>query len=106
MVALYPEKLVTVVTTSTLEDRLVGIFRARGTSGYTIVPARGAGSRGVQAGLDFDANILVKVVLPPDRLDPLLDDLNGLIRRGHHMTVVVSDVHVITPEKFTRPFGA
>ncbi|WP_299436423.1 hypothetical protein [uncultured Rhodospira sp.] len=104
MVDLYPEKLISIITTSALEERLVRIFRERGTSGYTIVPARGAGSRGEQSGLDFDANILVKVILPADRLDPVLDDLKRLLGRGHHLTVFVSDVAVITPEKFTRPF--
>ncbi|MQX37365.1 P-II family nitrogen regulator [Roseospira navarrensis] len=104
MVDLYPEKLVTIITTSMLEGRLVRLFRERGTSGYTIVPARGAGSRGEQTGLDFDANILVEVILPADRLDPLLDDIKRLIARGHHLTLYVSDVSVISPEKFTRPF--
>jgi nitrogen regulatory protein PII len=82
------------------------VFRKRGTSGYTIVPARGAGSRGEQTGLDFDANILVKVILPADHLDALLDDIKRLMAKGHHLTVFVSDVAVITPDKFTRPFGA
>lgn len=104
MVDLYPEKLITIITTSTLEERLVRIFRQRGTSGYTIVAARGAGSRGEQSGLNFDANILVKVILPADRLHPVLDDLKRLIGRGHHLTVFVSDVAVITPEKFAQPF--
>ncbi len=105
MVDLYPEKLITIITTSALEDRLVRIFRERGTSGYTLVPARGAGSRGEQSGLEFDANILVKVVLPGDRVDTVLDDLKRMIGKGYHLTVYVSDVSVITPEKFTKPFG-
>jgi nitrogen regulatory protein PII len=104
MVELYPEKMITVITTSMLEEKLVKVFRKRGTSGYTVVQARGAGSRGVQSGLDFDANIQVEVVLPPDRVDPLLEDLKRLMERGHHLTVMVSDVHVISPEKFTRSF--
>ena len=104
MADLYPEKLITVITTSTLEKRLIGIFRDCGTSGYTIVSARGAGSRGEQTGMDFDANILVKVVLPTDRMGPVLDDLKRLIGKGHHLTIYVGDVEVIRPEKFTKPF--
>ena len=105
MADLYPEKLITIITTSMLEERLVRIFRERGTSGYTIVSARGAGSHGEQTGMDFDANILVKVVLPADRMDSVLDDLKRLIGRGHHLTIYVGDVEVIRPEKFTTPFG-
>ncbi len=104
MVDLYPQKMITVITTSMLEEKLVRVFRKRGTSGYTVVRARGAGSRGVQSGLDFDANIQVEVVLPPDRLEPLLEDLKRLMDKGHHLTVMVSDVQVISPEKFTRSF--
>jgi hypothetical protein len=104
MADLYPEKLITIITTSMLEKRLVGIFRERGTSGYTIVPARGAGARGEQTGMDFDANILVKVVLPTDRMAPVLDDLQRLIGQGHHLTIYIGDVEVIRPEKFTKPF--
>jgi nitrogen regulatory protein PII len=106
MADLYPEKLITIITTSMLEEHLVRIFRERGTSGYTIVPARGAGSRGEQTGMDFDANILVKVVLPTDRMGPVLDDLKRLIAKGHHLTIYVSDVEVIRPEKFIKPFDA
>lgn len=104
MVDLFPEKMVTIITASTLEEKLVDIFRSNRTSGYTIVAARGAGSDGVHSGLDFDANILVEVIIPEDRLDQMLQDLKGLMTRGHHLTVFVTDVTVINPKKFTKPW--
>ena len=103
---LYPEKLITVITSEVLEDRLVALVRNRGASGYTLLRARGAGSEGRQSGLLwFDSNLLLKVILPPERLTGLLDDFSALIAKGHHLTVFVSDVTVLGHEKFERPLG-
>jgi len=98
---LFPEKLVTVITSDVLEDKLVASVRTRGASGYTILRARGAGSSGEQtAMLDIDTNIKMHVVLPPERMSGLLDDIERLMNKGYHMTVYVSDVSVLGPEKF------
>ena len=103
---LFPEKLVTIITTDVLEDRLIASVRNRGASGYTIVRARGAGSTGEQSGmLDVDTNIKFHVIIPESRLSKLLDDLETLLRRGHHLTVFVSDVGVLAPEKFEEPYA-
>lgn len=103
---LFPEKLVTVITTDVLEDRLVAVLRNRGASGYTILRARGAGSDGLQSGmLDVDTNLLLKVILPPERLPGLLDDLDALIGSGYHLTVFVADVSVLGHEKFEQPLA-
>lgn len=101
---LVPEKLVSIITTDLLEARLVKIMRTCGASGYTILRARGAGSDGLQSGnLDVDTNLLLKVILPPNRLPALLDALETLMGQGHHLTVFVSDVTVLGHEKFERP---
>ena len=101
---LFPEKLVTIITNDVLEDHLARTVRNRGASGYTIVRARGAGSSGEMSGmLDVDTNIKFHVIMPEDRLSGLLDDLEGLIKKGHHLTVFVSDVSVLAPEKFEAP---
>jgi hypothetical protein len=103
---LSPEKLVTIIASDVLEDLLVGVLRKNGTSGYTLIRARGAGSEGLQTGmLDADTNLMLKVILPPERIDGLLDGLDGLIRRGYHLTVFLTDVAVLGREKFERPMG-
>lgn len=103
---LSPEKLITIVTTDVLEDRLIAIVRNRGASGYTINRARGAGSTGEQSGmLDIDTNIMFHVVVPPDRLDNMLEDLQRLINKRYHLTVFVSDVSVLRPDKFAEPLA-
>ncbi|MBD3618729.1 MAG: transcriptional regulator [Chromatiales bacterium] len=100
------EKLITIITTDVLEDRLITIVKAHGASGYTIQRARGGGSSGEQSGmLDVDTNITFHVVLPPDRLSGVLADLHRLIRKHYHLTVWVSDVSVLRPEKFSDPLA-
>lgn len=104
---LVPQKLVTIVTTNVLEGRLVSVVHKRGASGYTLLRARGAGSDGLQSGnLDADTNLLMKIILPPERLSGLLDDLEALIKKGYHLTVYVSDVGVLGHEKFERPLDS
>ena len=103
MVALYPEKLLNIITSDSLEEKLVASFKKYGVSGYTILRARGEGSSGVQADMTgFETNIFIKVILPEERLQDLLESLVRKIRKGYHLTVYVSDVQVITPEKFGR----
>ena len=103
---LSPEKLVTIITTDVLEQRLISVVRGRGASGYTIVRARGAGSSGEQSAmLDIDTNIKFHVIIPAEDLSALLGDLSAMIRKGHHLTVFVSDVSVLRPEKFSEPMA-
>ncbi len=104
MAELYPHKLVNIITLDVLQDKLSKMFRRHQVSGYTIIRVRGEGASGEMAGtLDFEANIMIKVILPEEKLQRLLDGLQRQINRGYHLTVFVSDVDVMTPEKFLRP---
>jgi hypothetical protein len=101
---LVPEKLVTVITSDVLEPRLTAVVQRCGASGYTLLRARGAGSDGLQSGnLEIDTNLLLKVILPPERMPALLNDLDALIGQGYHLTVFVADIQVLGHEKFERP---
>ena len=101
---LFPQKLLTIITHDTLEQRLVEIMRNRGASGFTIVKAHGAGSSGEASGeLDVDTNIKFHVIVPQGRMSAMLDDVEVLINEGEHLTVFVSDGAVLAPEKFDQP---
>ena len=101
---LFPQKLLTIITTDALEKRLVDVVRDRGASGYTIVKAHGAGSSGEMSGeLDVDTNIKFHVIVPQGRMSAMLDDVEALINEGEHLKVFVSDVAVLGPEKFDQP---
>ena len=98
---LFPKKHVTIITSDVLEDKIVSYIRARGASGYTIVRARGAGSSGEQSGLlDIDTNIKIHIIRSAERLSGLLDDIEKLLKKGHHLILFVGDVAVLAPEKF------
>ncbi|PCH64385.1 MAG: transcriptional regulator [Gammaproteobacteria bacterium] len=98
---LYPEKLLNIITIDALEGKLVESFRKYGASGYTILRAQGEGSSGVRSDMTgFDANIMIKVIIPPERLTAMLDSLERKINKGHHLTVFIVDVEVLSPEKF------
>ncbi|MEN8206756.1 MAG: transcriptional regulator [Pseudomonadota bacterium] len=103
---LFPQKLLTIVTLEILEECLAEIVRKNGASGYTIVKASGAGSSGKISGeLDVDTNIKFHVIVPQGNMTPMLDDVEALIHEGHHLTVFVSDVAVLSPEKFETPLA-
>lgn len=101
---LFPQKLLTIITMDTMEQRLIETMRSRGASGYTVLRAHGAGSSGEFSGqLDVDTNIKFHVIVPQGRMPGILDDIELLLREGHHLTVFVSDVAVLGPEKFETP---
>lgn len=101
---LFPQKLLTIITLDVLEQRLVAMVRRRGASGYTVVKAYGAGSSGeVSDELDVDTNIKFHVIVPQGRMSAMLDDVEEMVREGHHLTLFVSDVAVLRPGKFETP---
>ncbi len=98
---LFPEKHVTIITSDVLEQKIVSYIRAAGASGYTIVRARGAGTTGEQSGLlDVDTNIKIHIILPPEKLTGLLDNMEKLRKKGYHFVLFISDVAVMSREKF------
>lgn len=101
MLTLYPEKLLTIITNDSMEARLIGMFKKYRVSGYTMLRVGGEGSSGLQSGMTgFDGNILAKVIITQDQLEVLLESIERKLRKGYHLTVYVTDVQVITPEKF------
>ncbi|MCF6336624.1 MAG: transcriptional regulator [Gammaproteobacteria bacterium] len=102
MITLYPEKLLSIITISSMEDRLVSMFKKYGVSGFTILRARGEGSSGYEADISgFDSNILVKVIVSEERMEPILESIERKLKKGYHLTVYISDVQVIAPDKFS-----
>lgn len=106
MVTLYPMKLLNIITNDALEEKLVASFKKYGASGFTILRARGEGSSGLEADSSgFDANIHVKVIMPAERMNGLLESLERRMLKGYHLTVFIADVQVMKPEKFSAPMS-
>lgn len=96
MKRLEQKKLLTIITSSGLEKLLIGAMTRHGIGGYTIVQASGAGASGIQSGmLDGDTNILIYVIISEPRLVKVLDELEMLMKRGHRLKAIVSDIAIL-----------
>ncbi|MBW4648498.1 MAG: hypothetical protein KME06_07330 [Kastovskya adunca ATA6-11-RM4] len=71
--------LVTIICEAVLQDRLVHLLKTLGSSGYTIVQARGAGSHGRRMGdiAGYNTNIEVKTIVAAETSDKLFDELKS-----------------------------
>ena len=69
--------LVTVICEAVLQDRLIKLLQSLNVSGYTIIPAQGAGSHGRRMGdmAGYNTNIEVKTIVSSEVSDRLLEDL-------------------------------
>lgn len=101
MIKLYPEKMLTIISNDSMEARLVSMFKKYGVSGYTMLRVGGEGSSGLHSDMTgFDGNILAKVIVSSEQLEVLLESIERKLRKGYHLTVYVTDIQVINPEKF------
>lgn len=106
MLTLYPEKLLTIITNDTMEGRLVGMFKKYGVSGYTLSRVNGEGASGLLSDMTgFDGNILARVIVSSQQLDVLLESIERKLEKGYHLTVYVTDVQVISTDKYKSSKG-
>lgn len=71
--------LVTVICEAVLQDRLIKLLQTLNVSGYTIIPAQGAGSHGRRMGdmAGYNTNIEVKTIVSEETSDQLFEDLKN-----------------------------
>jgi hypothetical protein len=69
--------LVTIISEAVLQNHLIQLLTALKVSGYTIIPAQGAGSHGKRMGdiAGYNTNIEVKTIVSPEISDKLLEEL-------------------------------
>lgn len=95
------KKLLTIVTEAAIEANLTAELKRLGAGGYTIVDARGSGSRGVRdAGWASSGNIRIEVVCEPAVAARIADHLRENYYENFAMILYLSDVSVLRPEKF------
>lgn len=70
--------LFTIICETYLQDRLIHLLHTIGVSGYTIIPAQGAGSHGKRMGdiAGYNTNIEVKTIVTQEKSDQLLEALD------------------------------
>lgn len=79
--------VVTIICEAVLQDRLFKLLQTLGVSGYTIIPAQGAGSHGKRMAdmPGYNTNIEVKTIVAPEVSDQLLEDLKQF--QGTHALI-------------------
>lgn len=72
--------LVTIIGEAVLQNRLINLLTELQVSGYTLVPAQGAGSHGKRMGdiAGYNTNIELKTIVSPTLSDHLLEELKPL----------------------------
>ncbi|MBD2258247.1 hypothetical protein [Pseudanabaena sp. FACHB-2040] len=72
--------LVTIIGEAVLQDRLIHLLTKLDVSGYTIIPAQGAGSHGRRMGdmAGYNTNIEIKTVVTSEISSQLLEELKPL----------------------------
>jgi len=77
MTTLTKGTLVTIIGEAVLQDRLIHLFKQLGVSGYTLIPAKGAGSHGRRMGdiAGYNTNIEIKTIVSSTIADQLFEAL-------------------------------
>lgn len=97
----FSRRLLTIVTEAVLERELVDELESLGVRGYTIIDARGKGSRGRrQSDWAQEANIRVEIVCEPALAERVALQLRERYYDHYAMIVFLQDVQVLRPNKF------
>ncbi len=98
---LHDRKLVVIFAEATLERLLVDDVRRLGASGYTVVDCRGGGAGGDRGALwDSDRTIRLEVVCDERVADAVAEYVRGRYLRDYSLSLYVTDVRVVRPEKY------
>jgi nitrogen regulatory protein PII len=97
----HTRKLLTIMTEAILEGDITKDLERLGAMGYTITDARGKGARGVRsAGWEATSNIRIEVICRPDTAMAIADRLKERYYQDYAMSIYVTDVGVMRPEKY------
>ena len=96
-------RLVTVIASEDLETRLVRELKELGATGYTALPARGAGSHGVRTSDLEGGNIRLEAIVDPATADRIVERLLERFQPRHALVVYVTTIQVVRGEKFAAP---
>ncbi|MGL6222194.1 MAG: P-II family nitrogen regulator [Steroidobacteraceae bacterium] len=97
----YTRRMVTIVTEAALERALVDELESLGVRGFTIMDARGKGSRGLrQSDWAQEGNIRVEVICDPTLADSIAQRVRDRFYDHYAMILFLQDVSVLRSDKF------
>jgi nitrogen regulatory protein P-II 2 len=95
------KKLLIITAEAALERRLAADLVQLGAHGYTVLDARGAGSRGERAAdWEADRSVQFQVVCEPDTAAAIAAHLRDTYFQHYAMTIFIADVEVLRSSKF------
>lgn len=101
------KKLLTIITPGELQRMVVEQLKKRGIGGYTVVPASGAGTSGLQSGmLISDSSVILYVIMSDDRLQKVLVDIDKLMSRGYRIKAFYQDIAILPRKKAKADRGS
>jgi hypothetical protein len=93
--------LLTIVTEGVIERQLIEEIKRYGAHGYTIVDARGEGSRGARtAEWEYSKNIRLETICDRPVAEAIMAHLAQTYYADYAMIAYLTEVQVIRPEKF------
>ena len=93
--------LLTVITEAAIEKILLRDLNQMGASGYTVVDARGQGSRGVRnAAWGEAANVRIEVICARSLAETVLQAFQARYYDDYAMVAFLQDIEIIRPNKF------
>jgi nitrogen regulatory protein PII len=95
-----PLKLITIVAEPVLEEKLTNELRQLGASGYTVIAAHGAGSRGMRASDPPGESVRIEAVVGADVAERILVHVADRYFPNYAVIAFVADVHVVRGDKY------
>lgn len=93
-----PIKLITIIAEPVLEDRLIQEVKRLGARGYTLIEARGEGTRGVLEWMG--RNVRLEVITSAEVADAILEHLAHDYFRDYAVIAYVMNVEVVRGDKY------
>ena len=95
-------KLVTIIGSSELQDRLIDDLRKLGATGYTISHASGGGVTGIrERGIWETGNVRIETLVPADLATRLLERVVHAYQ-GQSLVAFVLDVEAVPADHFAK----
>lgn len=97
--------LVTIVAEPVLEDRITGELMDMGATGFTVVPIRGKGSRGIRTGDIPGQGIRIETLVSPRVADAILTRAAEAWFPHYAVVVWEATVRVVRGDKYVAGGG-
>jgi len=97
-----PLKLVTVVAETVLEERLTRELMELGSTGFTVTPSHGRGSRGLRTGDIPGESVRIEAVVAAGVADAIIQRLSQRYFPDYAVIAWLTNVDVVRGEKYIR----